>query len=96
MDSLRAYGPPPPEAVYTDLDTAVAAIQGYAQRNGYALFKRDGKARRIVYACDRYGKPQARSKSSTVHDSKRRLSSRSKKCRCEIRLTLKQDTFSGH
>ena len=34
-------GPAPSEAVYTDLSTAVAAIQAHAKANGYALFRRD-------------------------------------------------------
>ena len=45
MDAPTPCGPPPPEAVYTDLNTAVAAIQSHAQQNGYALFKRDAKLR---------------------------------------------------
>jgi hypothetical protein len=94
MDSPRACGPPPPAAVYTDLDTAVAAIQGHAQCNGYALCKRDGKPRRIVYTCDRYGRAQQ--KSSTVHTSKRRPGSGSKKCGCTMAVVLKQDVDSGH
>ena len=40
MDTPHVFGPPPLEAVYTDLDTAVAAIQGYAKLHGYALCKR--------------------------------------------------------
>ena len=96
MDSPRAYGPPPPEAVYTDLDTAIAAIQGHAKCNGYALCRGDRKARRIVYTCDRYGKPQDKTKSSTVHTTKRRPGSGSKKCGCTMRLELKQDVVSSH
>jgi len=95
MDSLGACGPPPPEAVYTDIDSAVAAIQAHAQCNGYALFKRDTKPKRIVYACDRYGKT-AISRSKEVHESKRREGSSSKKCGCTMKVALKQDKISGH
>jgi hypothetical protein len=90
-----ACGPPPPEAVYADLSTAIAAIQGHAKCNGYALFKRDGKPNRIVYACDRYGKPEAKAKNPDLHDSKKRAGSRSKKCGCQMRVALKKDQITG-
>ena len=72
MESLNTCGPPSPAAVYTDLSTAIASIQAHAKDNGYALFKRDTTKNRIVYTCDRYGKPQAKPKNTQVHESKRR------------------------
>jgi len=96
MDSPYACGPPPPEAAYADLDTTVATIQGYAQRNGYALCKRDSTPSRIIYTCDRFSKPQTKGRASYLHPSKRRPGSSSKKCRCAIKRALKQDAISGH
>jgi hypothetical protein len=94
MDSPRACGPPPPEAVYTDLDTAVAAIQGHAKLHGYALCKRDSKAKRVVYTCDRFGRVQSKGKNPNTHATKRRQGSGSKKCGCEMKLVLKLDDGS--
>jgi hypothetical protein len=96
MDALRACGPPPSEAVYTDINTAVTAIQGHAQRNGYALSKRDSTPQRIVYVCDRFGNPRVNKNIPTVHESKKRSGSASKKCGCTMKLVLKQDLISEH
>ena len=93
MDAPSVYGPPPPAAVYPDFDTAVAAIQGYAQRNGYAFFKRDVKPRRMVFVCDRFGKAPP-SRSAPVHESKRRKGG-SKKCGCTMKVALKLDVDSN-
>ena len=43
MDTPKACGPPSPEAIYTNLDTVVAALHSHARCNGYALFKRDSR-----------------------------------------------------
>jgi hypothetical protein len=94
MDQSKACGPPPPVAVYTDLSTAITTIQGHAKANGYALFKRDSKPRRIVYACDRYGKPQTSGKKPNIHESKQR-EGRTKKCDCKMRIALEKDMISG-
>ena len=94
MDTPHVFGPPPLEAVYTDLDTAVAAIQGYAKLHGYALCKRDSKARRIVYTCDRFGATQSKGRNPNIYATKRRLGSGSKKCGCKMKLVLKLDDDS--
>jgi hypothetical protein len=91
----KTCGPPPPAAVYAELSTAITAIQGHAKCNGYALFKRDTKPNRIVYTCDRYGKPAARPKNPDLHDSKRRVGSRSKKCDCQMKVALTKDKITG-
>jgi hypothetical protein len=70
-------GPAPPVAVYTQLSTAIAAIQTHAKAHSYALFKRDSKPKgphpiRLVYACDRAGKPQSKEKRPNIDESKRR------------------------
>jgi len=95
MDLSKACGPPPTAAIYTDLSTAVAAIQAHAKCNGYALFKRDSRPLRVVYACDRYSKPQARAKNPDIHESKQWKGSRSKKCNCQMKVALKRDEISG-
>jgi hypothetical protein len=56
MESPKACGPLPEEAVYTDLSTVIAAITRHIKANGYALFKRDAKPKRIVFTYDRYSK----------------------------------------
>ena len=95
MNSSTPSMPPPLEAVYTDLSTATTAIQSYARSYGYALYKRDGKPNRIVYACDRYGKPPPKRESRSVHKSKERKGTRSKKCDCKMRVALEKDMLSG-
>jgi hypothetical protein len=47
---------PPPEAIYPDPNTALAAVQLHAKQHGYALKTRDSKASRVIFACDRAGK----------------------------------------
>ena len=88
MDTPYVCGPPPLEAVYTDLDTAVAAIQSYTKLYGYALCKRDSKAKRIVYIYDRFSATQSKGRNPNIYATKRRLGSRSKKCSCKMKLVL--------
>jgi hypothetical protein len=76
MDSPKAYGPLPSEATYADLTTAAASISEHAKSNGYALFKRSSKQRRVIYTCDRARKPQTKAKNPNIHESKRRERSR--------------------
>ena len=94
MDAARACGPPPPEAIYTTLNAAITALHLHAQHNGYALFKRDVKLKRVTFVCDRYGKPVIRE--TSTHESKRRTGTASKKCNCKMMVALKQDSISGN
>ena len=94
MHSPKTCGPPPSEAVYADLSTAIAAIQEHAKCNGYALFKRDTKPACVVFVYDRYGKPESKPKNPHIHESKRRSGSRSKKCDCRIKVALKLDKIT--
>ena len=96
MDALRACGPPPSKAVYTNINTAVTTIQGHVQRNGYALSKRDSIPQRIIYVCDRFGNPRVNKNIPTVYESKKRSGSASKKCGYTIKLVLKQDLILKH
>ena len=96
MDHPTVYGPLPSEAIYTDISTAVAAIQGHAKCNGYALCKHDSRPSRVVYVCDQYGKPQAKPKNPDIRKSKIRGGSRSKKCNCRMKAVLKRDAISQH
>ena len=95
MNSSTPSMPPPLEAVYTDLSTATTAIQSHARSHRYALYKRDGKPNRIVYAYDRYRKPPPKRESRSVHESKERTGARSKKCDCKMRVALVKDMLSG-
>ncbi|RFU25063.1 hypothetical protein B7463_g11275, partial [Scytalidium lignicola] len=83
-------GPPPPEALYTDLTALYASIQAFARANGYAFRILDSKPRRKVYACDRAGKYDSRGKKDGVHQSKQRKSA-SKKCDCKMKVAAKQE-----
>jgi hypothetical protein len=94
IDSPKAYGPPPSEATYADLTATAASISEHAKSNGYALFKRSSKQQRVIYACDRAGKPQTRAKNLNIHESKRRERSRNKRCDCQIKVALKLDQIT--
>jgi hypothetical protein len=61
---------PPTEAVYSDLDTAIKAIQLHAKEHGYTVSKYDRKALRLVLACDRAGQYRANGKDLEVHASR--------------------------
>jgi hypothetical protein len=83
-------GPPPPEALYTDLAALFASIQAFARVNGYALVIRDRQQGKVVYTCDRAGKYQSKSKRNDVHPSKQRNSA-SKKCGCKMKVVAKAE-----
>ena len=91
MSLSKACGPPPTEAVYTELSTATAAIQKHAKCNRYALIKRDTKLSYVVYMCDRYSKLESKPRNPDIYESRRRSGSRSKKCNCRMKVALKQD-----
>jgi hypothetical protein len=94
MQSPKACGPPPSEAVYARLSTAIAALHKHAKCNGYAFFKRDTKPARIVFVYDRFGKPESKPKNIDIHESKRRPGSRSKKCDCRMKVALRLDKIT--
>ncbi len=58
--------------------------------NGYAFFTRNKKPRRVVYACDRAGKYDAKGKDPDVHPTKRRKNTGSKKCDCQMKVATTQ------
>jgi hypothetical protein len=91
MSSLPPCGPAPFAASYKDLSTGFAALQAHAKANGYALFKRDGKRTRVVYACDRAGKYDSKGKQLNTHSTKRRTQTASKKCDCKMQVALRFD-----
>jgi hypothetical protein len=37
--------------------------------NGYAVYRRDSRLSRVVYVCDRYGKPEVKPKNPDIHES---------------------------
>jgi hypothetical protein len=87
---------PPPEASYPDVDTAFTAIQAHAKRAGYAFLKLDKKPHRVLFSCDRAGKYRSIGKKATVHPSKQRKATSSKKCECLMRVELRQDKVSTY
>jgi hypothetical protein len=85
----------PPLAIYPDLATGFAAIQEHAKQNGYALFKRDSTPNKVIYTCDRAGKYDLKGKDPTIHASKRRKNTGSKKCNCLMKVVLRRDILSN-
>ena len=87
-------GPAPPAAVYCDIPTGFTALQAHAKANGYALRQRDVKPFRVLYICDRAGKYDSRGKHKDIDSSKKRPNTGSKKCGCQMRVTLIKDRIS--
>jgi len=85
----------PIEAIYPDPSTAFTAVQAYAKYQGYALIKLDKKPSRVVFACDRMGKYDSKGKDLSLHKSRQRKSTGSKKCGCLMRVELRLDDLSG-
>jgi hypothetical protein len=52
----------PPEAVYPDVNTAIASIQEHAKAHGYAFYVYNTRPHRVVLACDRAGSTAQRAK----------------------------------
>ena len=95
MDALpQACGPAPPAATYSDITTGFAAFQAHAKANGYALLQQDTKPFRALFVCDRAGKYNLKGKRPDVHPSKKRKNTGSKKCGCQMRVTLAKDRVS--
>ena len=88
QSTAPACGPAPQEATYTDISTRIAAIQAYAQANGYAFRQRDKQRNRIVFVCDREGKLNLKDRNPDIHESKRRLNTGSKKCGCQMKVAF--------
>lgn len=59
----------PTEAIYSDLDTAIKAIQLHAKEHGYAISKHDRKALHVVLACDHTSQYRAKGKNPEIHES---------------------------
>jgi hypothetical protein len=64
MATLAPLGPPPDEAIYKDLKTVKAALQGHAGHHGYSITATSSRDQRAVYMCskgrsyDKKGKKQ--------------------------------------
>jgi hypothetical protein len=82
---------PPLEAVYTDLATAVAAIQLHAKGYRYAFVKVITRLLRALYSCDRAGKYDSKGKDPATDKTKQRKKTATKKCGCLIRVDLRLD-----
>ena len=87
---------PPPEAIYSDSDSAFTAVQLHAKEHGYAITKHSKRPDRVVFACDRAGKYQSKGKDPAVDKSKQRKATGSKKCECLMRVELRLDYTSGN
>jgi hypothetical protein len=95
FSSAQSCGPPPPETVYTNIDTAITAIQRHAKDKGYAFSRRDKQPNRVIYVCDRAGKYDSRGKKEHVNESNRRKQTGSKKTDCKMKVALVRDKISG-
>ncbi|CZS93442.1 uncharacterized protein RCO7_10543 [Rhynchosporium graminicola] len=91
---LTSCGPAPPVAIYSDIQTGFTAIQAHARAYSYTLRQRDIRLFRALFICDRAGKYDPKGKQSDVDASKRRKNTRSKKCDCQMRVTLIKDRAS--
>ena len=92
LPTPKACGPLPSPAIYPDIPTAFAALQGHAKAHGYALFKRDSQPpksepTRVIYACDREGRGDSRAKNPSIHPKRQRKTG-SKKCGCKMRVVV--------
>jgi hypothetical protein len=79
----------PPEAVYPDVNTAIASIQEHVKVHGYVFYVYSTRPHRVVLACDRTRKYNLKGKDPNIHSSKQRKSTGSKKCRCLIKVKLR-------
>jgi hypothetical protein len=86
---------PPPEAIYPDPNTAQIAIQLHAKQHGYAFFRFNSRASRVVFACDRRRKYDSRGKDRATDESKQRKRTGSKKCGCLMKVELRLDKLSN-
>ncbi|CZT46704.1 uncharacterized protein RSE6_07178 [Rhynchosporium secalis] len=84
----------PPIVIYSDIPTGFTAIQAHARAHGYALRQRNIRLFRALFVCDRAGKYDPKGKQLDVDTSKRRKNTRSKKCDCQMRVTLMKDRAS--
>ena len=85
----------PPEAVYPDVNTAIASIQEHAKAHGYAFYVYNTRPHRVVLACDRAGKYNSKGKDPNTHSSKQRKSTGSKKCGCLMKVELRLEQISS-
>jgi hypothetical protein len=85
----------PPEAVYPDVNSAIASIQEHAKAHGYAFYVYNTRPHRVVLACDYAKKYSSKGKDPNTHSSKQRQSTGSKKCRCLMRVELRLEEISS-
>jgi hypothetical protein len=77
---------------YPNPDIAFKAIQAHAKGAGYAFLKLDKKPFRAVFACDREGSYNFKTKANwATHTSKQRNNTGSKKCGCLMKVELRLD-----
>jgi hypothetical protein len=84
----------PTEATYTDLPTLKAALQNYAQVNGFAISVATSRPNRTIYKCSKTGNYDSRNKhtAANMDQSKLRKHTGSIKTNCPFRVTGKLDS----
>jgi hypothetical protein len=100
-DIRRTIGPRLLNTEYPSLLTLLAAYKSHSYSEGYGVvlvdslrMKRPNKlGRRVVYRCDRWGKPQIRKKKD-VYKSRKRANTGSRKCNCPFLIKAQELPFS--
>ncbi|RFU29347.1 hypothetical protein B7463_g6990, partial [Scytalidium lignicola] len=82
---MAPCGPAPPEDFYPDIDQLYNSIQAFAKINGYAFSRRDKKAKRVVFICDRGGPYNPKGKKAGIDPSKQRQTA-TKKSNCQMKI----------
>jgi hypothetical protein len=77
-----------PEAVYLDVNTAIASIQEHTKAHDYVFYVYNTRPHRVVLACNRTRKYNLKGKDPNTHSSKQQKSTGSKKYRCLIKVKL--------
>jgi hypothetical protein len=107
MNQHTVFGPTPPQTTYPNITSALTACQDHARYSDYTVVirsteRREGKAFRAYFMCDRSGKYRNRTKPSAKPRKKRtlegaQLGTATCKTDCPFQLYLdRQDDDSWH
>jgi hypothetical protein len=87
---LAALGPPPNEAVYSNLDAVKAALQAHGGAHGYSIVIDSSiPDKKVVYKCSKGGKYRDQ-RNPDMHETKRRKNTSTTKTNCPFRVVAKK------
>jgi hypothetical protein len=87
---LIALGPPPNEAIYSNLDTIKAALQAHTSAYGYSIVIDSSiPDKKVVYKCSKGGKYRDQ-RNPDMHETKRRKNTSTTKTNCPFRVIAKK------